>query len=165
HFRGPTPASGRRGGGCLFEEIEQAAAKGEAVNALCQMTGLSRAGFYRSRAPRQASPVEMEIRNEMQKIAVEWPAYGYRRITVELQNRGFSINHKSGRATGNGPRVYPRSESRAANPTNNPQAKLRRCLTYDSTTHDARYGYFRMSNRAYVIFQKERTRPYGSGIR
>jgi transposase InsO family protein len=58
------------------------------------MTGLSRAGLYRSRAPRQASPVEMEIRDEMQKIAVESPAYGYRRITVELQHRGFSINHK-----------------------------------------------------------------------
>jgi transposase InsO family protein len=64
------------------------------VNALCRMTGLSRAGFYRSRAPRQASPVEMEIRDEMQKIAVESPAYGYRRITAELQKRGFAINHK-----------------------------------------------------------------------
>jgi len=46
------------------------------VNALCQMTGLSRAGFYRSRLPRHATPVEMEIRDEMQKIAVESPAYG-----------------------------------------------------------------------------------------
>lgn len=64
------------------------------MNALCHMTGLSRAGFYRSRTPRQALPVEMEIRDEMQKIAVESPAYGYRRITVELQNRGFGINHK-----------------------------------------------------------------------
>jgi putative transposase len=58
------------------------------------MTGLNRAGFYRSRAPRQASPVEMEIRDEMQKIAVEFPAYGYRRITVEMQRRGFAVNHK-----------------------------------------------------------------------
>jgi putative transposase len=64
------------------------------VNALCQMTGLSRAGFYRSRLPRQATPVEMEIRDEMQKVAVESPAYGYRRVTAELQNRGFDINHK-----------------------------------------------------------------------
>jgi transposase InsO family protein len=64
------------------------------VNALCQMTGLSRAGFYRSRLPRQATPVEMEVRDEMQKIAVESPAYGYRRITAELQRRGFDINHK-----------------------------------------------------------------------
>jgi len=58
------------------------------------MTGLSRAGFYRSRLPRRASPVEMEIRDEMQKIAVEFPAYGYRRMTAELRKRGFNINHK-----------------------------------------------------------------------
>jgi len=78
----------------LFEEIRGAAAKGEAVSALCQMTGLNRAGFYRSRTPRQATPVEMEIRDEMQKIAVESPVYGYRRITAELQKRGFAVNHK-----------------------------------------------------------------------
>jgi putative transposase len=78
----------------LFEEIQQATAKGQAVSALCQMSGLSRSGFYRSRVPRQATPVEMEIRDEMQKIAVEFPAYGYRRITAELQKRGFAVNHK-----------------------------------------------------------------------
>src|SRR6202171_5029748 len=58
------------------------------------MTGLSRAGFYRWRVPRQATPVEMEVRDQMQKVALEWPAYGYRRITQELQRRGFQINHK-----------------------------------------------------------------------
>ena len=64
------------------------------MSALCQMTGLSRASFYRSHTPRQASPVEMEIRDEMQKIALESPAYGYRRVTAELQQRGFAVNHK-----------------------------------------------------------------------
>jgi putative transposase len=64
------------------------------VNALCQMTGLNRAGFYRWRMPRQADPVEMEIRDQMQKVALESPAYGYRRITAELQQRGFEVNHK-----------------------------------------------------------------------
>jgi len=64
------------------------------VNALCQMTGLSRAGYYRWRTPCQASPVEMELRDEMQKVASDWPAYGYRRITHELQRRGFAVNHK-----------------------------------------------------------------------
>jgi transposase InsO family protein len=58
------------------------------------MTGLSRAGFYRWRVPRQADPVEMEIRDQMQKVALESPAYGYRRITAELQQRGFEVNHK-----------------------------------------------------------------------
>jgi len=64
------------------------------VNALCQMTGLSRAGFYRWRLPRQTIPVEMELRDQMQKVALESPAYGYRRITQELQQRGFEVNHK-----------------------------------------------------------------------
>jgi transposase InsO family protein len=36
----------------------------------------------------------MEIRDQMQKIAVEFPAYGYRRITAELQQRGLAVNHK-----------------------------------------------------------------------
>lgn len=58
------------------------------------MTGLSRASFYRWRAPCQATPVEMELRDQMQKVALEWPAYGYRRITSELQRRGFDVNHK-----------------------------------------------------------------------
>ena len=64
------------------------------MTALCEMTGLSRAGFYRWRSPRPATPVEMELRDQMQKIAVEWPAYGYRRITAELQRCGFPVNHK-----------------------------------------------------------------------
>jgi len=64
------------------------------VNALCQMTGVSRAGFYRWQAPRLTSPVEMEIRDQMQRVALESPAYGYRRITWELQRRGFEVNHK-----------------------------------------------------------------------
>jgi hypothetical protein len=61
-FQGSSSASRRQWRGCLFEEIQQGAAKGKAVSALCQMTGPHRAGFYRWRVPRQATPVEMEIR-------------------------------------------------------------------------------------------------------
>src|SRR5215472_4954356 len=93
-FQGSSPAGRRQWRGCLFEEVQQAAAKGQAVNALCQMTGLSRAGFYRWRRPCQASPVEIELRDEMQKVALQWPTYGYRRITRELGKRGFEVNHK-----------------------------------------------------------------------
>ena len=64
------------------------------MNALCQMTGLSRAGYYRWGIPRPNFPVEMEFRDALQKIALESPAYGYRRITAELNRRGFEVNHK-----------------------------------------------------------------------
>ena len=79
-----------------MEEVRQAsqAGKGQAVNALCQMTGISRASYYRWRAPPPSIPVEMELRDAIQQIALEFPAYGYRRITRELNRRGFTVNHK-----------------------------------------------------------------------
>jgi len=36
----------------------------------------------------------MELRDEMQKIALESPSYGYRRISAELRRRNFDVNHK-----------------------------------------------------------------------
>lgn len=57
------------------------AAQGAAVLALCQMSGQRRAGYYRWRTPPAATPVEMELRRQVQQVALEWPAYGYRRIT------------------------------------------------------------------------------------
>ena len=75
----------------MYQEIREAAKDGQAVNALCQMTGLNRAGYYRWRGPRQGIPVEMELRDEVQKIALQWPAYGYRRITAELRRQGFQV--------------------------------------------------------------------------
>lgn len=36
----------------------------------------------------------MELRDAIQKIAVQMPAYGYRRITAELRRRDWMVNHK-----------------------------------------------------------------------
>jgi transposase InsO family protein len=36
----------------------------------------------------------VDLRSEMQKIALQWPAYGYRRIHRELLRRGWKVNHK-----------------------------------------------------------------------
>jgi transposase InsO family protein len=61
---------------------------------LCQLAQVSRAGFYRWR---HASPVEatdMDLRDEIQHIALEWPCYGWRRVRKELQRRGWVVNHK-----------------------------------------------------------------------
>lgn len=37
----------------------------------------------------------MALREEIQNIAVEFPGYGYRRITAEIPNRGHLANHKN----------------------------------------------------------------------
>jgi transposase InsO family protein len=80
----------------LFEEIRQAIGKGESktVKALCSMTGLSRATYYRRRVPILGIPVQMEMRDELQRIALEFPCYGYRRITAEMRRRHWEVNHK-----------------------------------------------------------------------
>jgi len=36
----------------------------------------------------------MNLRNQIQRIALRWPAYGYRRVHAELLRQGWSVNHK-----------------------------------------------------------------------
>lgn len=61
---------------------------------LCQAGGVSRAGYYRFLEPGEAEKEDVELRSQMQTIALEWPAYGYRRVHQELIHRGWRINHK-----------------------------------------------------------------------
>src|SRR5215471_13404996 len=37
---------------------------------------------------------DMDLRDEIQKIALEWPSYGSRRITAELKARQWDVNRK-----------------------------------------------------------------------
>jgi putative transposase len=64
------------------------------MNRLCQITGLSRAGYYRFRRRHECSQAGMALRNQIQHIALRWPAYGYRRVHAELVRQGWKINHK-----------------------------------------------------------------------
>src|SRR5512140_3353353 len=64
------------------------------VQAMCASAGVSRAGLYRHRERPEKADGDMELRSEIQKIALEWPAYGRRRITMELRRRGWTVNPK-----------------------------------------------------------------------
>lgn len=65
------------------------------IERMCQLAGVSRAGFYRSLQDRAPVEEEMETRSAIQTIAVEHRRrYGYRRITAELRRRGMAVNHK-----------------------------------------------------------------------
>ena len=61
---------------------------------MCQVAGFSRAGYYRFLDPVKPALAEMDLRDEMQKIAAEWPSYGSRRITQEWKARGWDVNRK-----------------------------------------------------------------------
>jgi transposase InsO family protein len=62
---------------------------------MCRLAGFSRAGFYRAQIPPpKESAEQVRLRGEVQKVALEWPAYGSRRIGKELERRGWRVNRK-----------------------------------------------------------------------
>jgi len=64
------------------------------VSRLCSAVALCRAEYYRhSNCTPEAEP-DLELRQEIQAIAADMPAYGYRRITAQLARNGVVANHK-----------------------------------------------------------------------
>ena len=64
------------------------------VERMCQLTAVSRAGLYRYRPAPSGPDPEMALRDAIQRIALEFPSYGWRRMTAELQRKGWAVNHK-----------------------------------------------------------------------
>jgi putative transposase len=64
------------------------------VSRLCQIAGLGRAGYYRFRQRYESKPAAMQLRDRIQRIALRWPTYGYRRVHAELVRQGCKVNHK-----------------------------------------------------------------------
>lgn len=64
------------------------------VEQLCRLALVSRAGFYRWRNAPAAADRDVDLRDEIQRIALEFPYYGWPRITRELGDRGWRVNHK-----------------------------------------------------------------------
>ena len=77
----------------MSQMVAQEAAAGQ-VAQLCQALYLSRATFYRYRKAGQPIDPDVALRDQIQRLALEFPAYGYRRITAQLQREGLIVNHK-----------------------------------------------------------------------
>jgi putative transposase len=75
------------------------AARGLTTRRMVRLGGLSRARFYRfdseaASAPSPEPDGDLDVRDAIHRIALEWPAYGRPRITEELRRRGWQVNHK-----------------------------------------------------------------------
>jgi transposase InsO family protein len=69
------------------------AGRGLTIERMVELARVSRASFYRFNE--EARPDrDMDLRDVIQRIALEWPSYGRPRITAELRRRGWQVNPK-----------------------------------------------------------------------
>lgn len=62
---------------------------------MLELGRVSRSSFYRFAAdPKPGADRDMELRDAIQRIAVEWPCYGRPRITAQLRRQGWTVNPK-----------------------------------------------------------------------
>jgi len=60
------------------------------VRLLCQILDCAPSSYYY----RSTKEDDLLLREEIERIAMEFPRYGYRRMTAELRRRGYAVNHK-----------------------------------------------------------------------
>jgi putative transposase len=64
------------------------------VRQFCTLLGISRSWLYeRSHTPTQAER-DIALRDIIEQVVLEFPGYGYRRVTAELQRQQWTVNHK-----------------------------------------------------------------------
>ena len=71
------------------------ASRGLTIERMVELGRVSRCGFYRfeENAEPGLDP-HMDLRDDIQRIALEWPCYGRPRITAELRHQGWTVNPK-----------------------------------------------------------------------
>src|SRR5437762_13542485 len=58
---------------------------------MCALAELSRAGYYRFLTTPAAGDKDLDLRDAIQRIALEFPSYGRPRITAELHRRNWQV--------------------------------------------------------------------------
>jgi len=79
----------------LQKKLEERPTAERALRSLGEAVGLSRSTIFRRlHAPSSATNHDVELRGQIQSIALEMRSYGYRPLTEELHRRGLKVNHK-----------------------------------------------------------------------
>ena len=71
------------------------AGRGLTIERMVDLGRVSRSGFYRFDDSAEPGPdPHMDLRDAIQRIALEWPSYGRPRITAELRRQDWTVNPK-----------------------------------------------------------------------
>ena len=61
---------------------------------LCELFSVSRSWYYERPPPEEKAHRGVELTDAIERIVLEFPGYGYRRVSAELRRRGWVVNHK-----------------------------------------------------------------------
>ena len=64
------------------------------IRRLCQLGGVSRAGYYRHFEAHAPARADADLRDAIQRLSLAHRYYGYRRITAQLRRKGVIANAK-----------------------------------------------------------------------
>ena len=79
----------------LRQQLEERPTAERSPTKLGEAVGLSRSTIWRHlHGPTIAADDDVELRSQIQTVALEMRSYGYRPITEELHRRGINVNHK-----------------------------------------------------------------------
>ncbi len=71
--------------------------EGLTVERACELLQLPRSRYYELLVPRPAADERaeaMRLRDRIEELCLEFPRYGYRRVTAQLRRENFLVNHK-----------------------------------------------------------------------
>ena len=60
------------------------------VSLLCDLLACPRSSYYYQ----PTLPDETEVKTAIEEVVIEWPTYGYRRVTKQLRRKGRTVNKK-----------------------------------------------------------------------
>src|ERR1700722_15387018 len=94
--RGTADAAGVDWKAAVYRRVqeEMKANRGLSLERMVKLGRVSRSGFYRFQDAAPSPDRDMDLRDAIQRIALEWPSYGRPRITEELRRRGWRVNAK-----------------------------------------------------------------------
>jgi putative transposase len=67
---------------------------GVSIKELCELFSVSRSWYYERPTSQEKVHRDLKLRNAIERIVLEFPGYGYRRVSAELRRRGWAVNHK-----------------------------------------------------------------------
>jgi putative transposase len=64
------------------------------IERLCELLDVSRSWYHERPTATEKAKRDVELRDAIERIVLEFPGYGYRRVTAALRRQGWSVNHK-----------------------------------------------------------------------